>query len=84
MSEVLKVLPFQRQHQAELPAGIALEIRVTQPGKIGKFTRFTIRKGRLPLRADEPETSLPREVALREAPRVAMEGVGVPAFVDEG
>ncbi len=39
---------------------------------------------RLPLRADEPETSLPREVALREAPRVAMEGFAVPAFVDEG
>ncbi len=38
----------------------------------------------LPLRADEPETSLPREVALREAPRVAMEGFAVPAFVDEG
>jgi aspartyl-tRNA(Asn)/glutamyl-tRNA(Gln) amidotransferase subunit C len=39
---------------------------------------------RLPLRADEPEMSLPREVALREAPRVAMEGFAVPAFVDEG
>ena len=37
----------------------------------------------LPLRADEPEASLPREVALREAPRVAMEGFAVPAFVDE-
>lgn len=39
---------------------------------------------RLPLRADEPGSSLPREVALREAPRVAMEGFAVPAFVDEG
>ena len=39
---------------------------------------------RLPLRGDDPETSLPREVALREAPRVAMEGFAVPAFVDEG
>jgi aspartyl-tRNA(Asn)/glutamyl-tRNA(Gln) amidotransferase subunit C len=39
---------------------------------------------RLPLRADEPEAGLPREVALREAPRVAMEGFAVPAFVDEG
>lgn len=39
---------------------------------------------RIPLRADEPEASLPREVALREAPRVAMEGFAVPAFVDEG
>jgi aspartyl-tRNA(Asn)/glutamyl-tRNA(Gln) amidotransferase subunit C len=39
---------------------------------------------RLALRADEPETSLQRELALREAPRVAMEGFAVPAFVDEG
>lgn len=39
---------------------------------------------RLPLRPDDPEQSLPRELALREAPRVAMEGFAVPAFVDEG
>jgi aspartyl-tRNA(Asn)/glutamyl-tRNA(Gln) amidotransferase subunit C len=39
---------------------------------------------RLALRPDETESSLPREVALREAPRVAMEGFAVPAFVDEG
>ncbi len=39
---------------------------------------------RLALRPDDPEPSLPREVALREAPRVAHEGFAVPAFVDEG
>jgi aspartyl-tRNA(Asn)/glutamyl-tRNA(Gln) amidotransferase subunit C len=39
---------------------------------------------KLSLRPDEPEPSLPRELALREAPRVAMEGFAVPAFVDEG
>ena len=39
---------------------------------------------RLALRPDEPEASLPREIALREAPRVAMDGFAVPAFVDEG
>jgi aspartyl-tRNA(Asn)/glutamyl-tRNA(Gln) amidotransferase subunit C len=39
---------------------------------------------RLPLRDDEPGESLPRELALREAPRVAMDGFAVPAFVDEG
>jgi aspartyl-tRNA(Asn)/glutamyl-tRNA(Gln) amidotransferase subunit C len=39
---------------------------------------------RLALRRDDPEPSLPRELALREAPRVAMEGFAVPAFVDEG
>ncbi|WP_437901335.1 Asp-tRNA(Asn)/Glu-tRNA(Gln) amidotransferase subunit GatC [Sorangium sp. So ce124] len=39
---------------------------------------------RLPLRADEEAPSLPREVALREAPRVEDDGFAVPAFVDEG
>jgi aspartyl-tRNA(Asn)/glutamyl-tRNA(Gln) amidotransferase subunit C len=39
---------------------------------------------RLSLRADEPEPSLPRELALREAPRVTLDGFAVPAFVDEG
>ena len=39
---------------------------------------------RLALREDEPASSLPRELALREAPRVAMDGFAVPAFVDEG
>jgi|HubBroStandDraft_4_1064222.scaffolds.fasta_scaffold207212_2 aspartyl-tRNA(Asn)/glutamyl-tRNA(Gln) amidotransferase subunit C len=39
---------------------------------------------RLPLREDEPSLSLPRDLALREAPRVAMDGFAVPAFADEG
>ncbi len=39
---------------------------------------------RLPLREDEPRPSLPHELALREAPRVAHGGFAVPAFVDEG
>lgn len=39
---------------------------------------------RRPLRPDEPVPSLPHELALREAPRVAHEGFAVPAFVDEG
>lgn len=39
---------------------------------------------RLSLREDEPISSLPRDLALREAPRVAMDGFAVPAFVDEG
>jgi hypothetical protein len=47
----LPALTFPRLQRA-LPAGVALEIRVTEPGRIGKFTRFTIRKGKLPLRAD--------------------------------
>lgn len=36
------------------------------------------------LRADAPHASLPVDVALREAPRVSMDGFAVPAFVDEG
>lgn len=39
---------------------------------------------RLALREDEPHESLPRDLALREAPRVSMDGFAVPAFVDEG
>jgi aspartyl-tRNA(Asn)/glutamyl-tRNA(Gln) amidotransferase subunit C len=39
---------------------------------------------RLPLRTDDPTSSLPRAIALREAPRVSGDGFAVPAFVDEG
>lgn len=35
-------------------------------------------------RADQPRPSLPRELALREAPREAEGGFRVPPFVDEG
>lgn len=38
---------------------------------------------RMPLRADEPRESLPRDEALREAPRTADGGFAVPGFVDE-
>ncbi|AKT41058.1 Asp-tRNA(Asn)/Glu-tRNA(Gln) amidotransferase subunit GatC [Chondromyces crocatus] len=36
------------------------------------------------LREDEPSPSLPRDVALGQAPRVQEGGFEVPAFVDEG
>ena len=39
---------------------------------------------RLALRPDDPIPSLPRDLALREAPKVAQDGFAVPAFVDEG
>jgi aspartyl-tRNA(Asn)/glutamyl-tRNA(Gln) amidotransferase subunit C len=39
---------------------------------------------RLPLRADEPASSLPHDLALREAPKVSQDGFAVPAFVEEG
>ncbi len=47
----LPVLTFPRLQRA-LPAGVALEIRITEAGRIGKYTRFAVRKGRLPLRSD--------------------------------
>jgi large repetitive protein len=47
----LPAITFPRL-QRTLPAGVALEIRITEPGRIGKFTRFAIRKGKLPLRSD--------------------------------
>jgi hypothetical protein len=45
------LLTFGRFQRA-LPAGVSLEIRVTKPGEIGKYTRFTIRRHRLPARID--------------------------------
>jgi aspartyl-tRNA(Asn)/glutamyl-tRNA(Gln) amidotransferase subunit C len=38
----------------------------------------------LPMRKDELVESLPRELALKEAPDVRDDGFAVPAFVDEG
>jgi hypothetical protein len=35
-----------------LPAGITLEIRVSRPGEVGKYTSFAIRRGKLPKRRD--------------------------------
>jgi aspartyl-tRNA(Asn)/glutamyl-tRNA(Gln) amidotransferase subunit C len=36
------------------------------------------------LREDDAGPSLPRDLALREAPRVSADGFAVPAFLDEG
>ena len=41
-----------RRFQRHLRAGIVLEVRVTRRGMVGKYVRFTIRKGRSPLRRD--------------------------------
>jgi len=35
------------------------------------------------LRPDEPHESFSQEIALREAPRVSMEGFAVPGFVED-
>lgn len=41
-----------RRFERSLHAGVTLEVRVSKPGQIGKYTSFTIRHGRLPLRSD--------------------------------
>ena len=38
--------------QRSLRAGVRIQVFVTKPGKIGKYTRFTIRKGLAPERGD--------------------------------
>jgi Big-like domain-containing protein len=45
------VIDFRRFERA-LRAGAILEIRVTEPGQIGKYTHFVVRHGRLPARTD--------------------------------
>jgi hypothetical protein len=41
-----------RRFERSLRAGIVLEIRVSKPGTIGKYTRFSIRRSKLPVRSD--------------------------------
>jgi hypothetical protein len=38
--------------ERSLPAGVRLEIRVSKPGEVGKYTSFAIRRGKLPKRHD--------------------------------
>jgi hypothetical protein len=59
--EALALLKFKRFERA-FHAPAALEIRVSARGEIGKYTRFTIRRGKLPVRVDaclDPTTSKP-------------------------
>jgi hypothetical protein len=41
-----------RRFDRSLAAGLVLEIRVSKPGVTGKYTRFAVRQGKLPLRTD--------------------------------
>lgn len=41
-----------RSFERRLPARTVLRIRITQPGRIGKYTSFRIRRSRAPLRRD--------------------------------
>jgi hypothetical protein len=45
-------LSFARFERA-LRAGLTLQVRVTIGGQIGKFTSFTVRRGKLPVRKDQ-------------------------------
>lgn len=54
-----------------LTAGTVLSLRVTAPGKIGKYTRFRIRRGRRPARVDlclVPEQPKPSRCPARRQP----------------
>ena len=44
-------LTFAR-FQRSFPPGVSLRIRVFAPGVVGKYTTFSIRRGKLPLRSD--------------------------------
>jgi hypothetical protein len=41
-----------RAFERFLRFGVTLEILVSKPGEIGKYTRFELRRGRLPTRVD--------------------------------
>jgi len=41
-----------RRFERSLRFGVTLEILVSKPGQIGKYTRFAIRRGKLPARVD--------------------------------
>jgi hypothetical protein len=45
------VISFRR-FQRSLRVGTVLEIRISKPGEIGKYTRFTVRRAKLPVRVD--------------------------------
>jgi PKD domain len=46
------VLLAFRRFECPLRAGVILEIRVSKPGEIGKYTSFAIRRNKLPVRVD--------------------------------
>jgi hypothetical protein len=41
-----------RRFERFLRPGTVLEIRISKAGEIGKYTRFAVRRGRLPVRSD--------------------------------
>jgi hypothetical protein len=53
VSNKRRVAPVEfRVFERSLRFGVTLEILVSKPGEIGKYTRFAIRRGKLPARVD--------------------------------
>ena len=53
MSNKRGVAPVEfRRFERSLRFGTTVEILVSKPGEIGKYTRFAIRRGKLPERVD--------------------------------
>jgi PKD repeat protein len=50
-ASAMRLLRFPR-FERRLPAGVKLELFVRKAGRIGKYTRFTIRAGKAPARVD--------------------------------
>ncbi len=47
------VAPIEvRRFERSLPAGVTLEVLVSKPGEIGKYTRFRVRRAKLPERVN--------------------------------
>jgi hypothetical protein len=51
-AHVSRLIKFKRFKGRLLRAGTVVQVFVTKPGTIGKYTRIRVRKGRLPSRAD--------------------------------
>jgi hypothetical protein len=41
-----------KRFERSLAAGVILEIRISKAGQTGKYTRFTVRRGKVPVRSD--------------------------------
>jgi len=53
VSRKQNVAPIEfKRFERSLPAGVSLEVLVSKPGEIGKYTRFKVRRAKLPERVD--------------------------------
>jgi hypothetical protein len=51
-SRAARALRLRTVEKKFYPAGVRIEVFVTKPGMIGKYTRFKVRKGKAPVRTD--------------------------------